>query len=79
MTTISRLRTIIVRELGCDPDAVTPEANLITDLGADSLSIIQIAMGVEEWIDREISDAELDKLKTVGDAVRLVDSVLEEA
>lgn len=62
-----QLRDIIVDTLGCDAEAVTPEASLTNDLAADSLAIMELVMALEEAAGIKIDDSELPDLKTVAD------------
>ena len=61
------VRDVIVETVGCEAAAVTPEARLNEDLGADSLAAMELIMALEEKLDIEIDDAELDQFKTVND------------
>ena len=64
------LRDLIVETLGCDADQVTPEASLTTDLKADSLSLVELVMAMEEEFNvGEIDDGDMAGLKTVGDVL----------
>ena len=58
------VRDVIVETVGCEAAAVTPEARLNEDLGADSLAAMELIMALEEKLDIEIDDAELDQFKT---------------
>lgn len=62
-----KMREVISETVGCDIEKVTREAKLEEDLGADSLGAMELVMALEEAFDCEISDAELDQFKTVGD------------
>ena len=64
-----KVKKIVVDQLGVSEDQVTPEAKFIEDLGADSLDIFQIIMGIEEEFDIEIDQEEAEKIVSVGDAV----------
>lgn len=64
-----KLRDIIVEVLNVDENEVTMESTFIDDLGADSLDVFQIIMGIEEEFDIEIPNEEAEKIVTVGDAV----------
>ena len=64
-----KLRDIIVEVLNVDETEVTMESTFIDDLGADSLDIFQIIMGIEEDFDIEIDNEEAEKITTVQDAV----------
>ena len=57
------VRDVIVETVGCEAAAVTPEARLNEDLGADSLAAMELIMALEEKLDIEIDDAELDRVK----------------
>ena len=64
-----RVKQVIVDQLGVDDAAVTMEASFVEDLGADSLDIVELIMGLETEFDIEIPDEEAEKISTVGDAV----------
>ena len=64
-----KVKEIIVEQLGVAENAVTQEASFIDDLGADSLDIVELIMALEEEFDIEISDADAEKVVTVGDVV----------
>ena len=67
-----KLRDIIVEVLNVDENEVTMESTFIDDLGADSLDVFQIIMGLEEEFDIEIPNEEAEKIVTVGDAVEQI-------
>jgi acyl carrier protein len=58
---------IIANQLGVDKEMVTPEANVVDDLGADSLDVVELVMALEEAFDLEIPDEEAEKIRTVKD------------
>ncbi len=60
-------------ERGIDGDKVKPEANLVRDLGLDSLDTVEVTMGLEERFNVEIPEEDLENVNTVGDAVGLVE------
>ncbi|WP_276979412.1 acyl carrier protein [Johnsonella ignava] len=64
-----KIKKIIAEVLNIDEDDITPESTFIDDLGADSLDIFQIIMGIEEEFDIEIPQDEAEKISTVKDAV----------
>lgn len=74
MTTFDRVKGIIIEALGCEDEDVTPEANLVNDLGADSLDVTEIALAIEEEFGLEISDEEAERLKTINNLVQYVDN-----
>lgn len=60
------VRNVIVETLGCDVEAVTLEAQLQADLGADSLAAAELMMALEEATGVSIDDEEMPNMKTVG-------------
>ena len=73
-----KLRDIIVEVLNVDKNEVTMESTFIDDLGADSLDVFQIIMGIEEEFDIEIPNEEAEKIVTVGDAVEQIKKAVSE-
>ena len=72
MQEFDRVKEVIVAQLGADEAAVTMEASFVDDLGADSLDIVELIMGLETEFDIEIPDEEAEKIRTVGDAVNYI-------
>ncbi|WP_312644411.1 acyl carrier protein [Hydrogenoanaerobacterium sp.] len=68
-----KVRDIIVDQLDVEEDTVTMEANIIDDLGADSLDVVDLVMSLEEEFDTEIPDEEVENIKTVGDIVKYIE------
>ena len=64
-----KVKEIIVDQLGVDPGKVTPEANFINDLGADSLDTVELIMAFEEEFGIEIPDEDAEKMATVNDVM----------
>lgn len=73
MTTFERVRKVLMEQLEVSEDEVTPAASIVDDLGADSLDVVEIVMGLEEEFDIEVSDQDAEKLPTVQDIVNYVD------
>ena len=71
-----KLQQIIADVLNVDIDEITPETTFVDDLGADSLDVFQIIMGIEEEFDIEIPQEEAEKISTVGDAAEAIKSVV---
>ena len=67
-----KLKEIIVDVLGCNEDEITMDNTFVDDLGADSLDIFQIIMGIEDAFDIEIENEDAEKISTVGDAVEQI-------
>ena len=67
-----KIKKIIVEVLNVEESDVTMEATFVDDLGAESLDVFQIIMGLEEEFDIEIPNEEAEKIVTVGDAVEQI-------
>ncbi len=72
-----KLKEIIAEVLSVDQDEVTMETTFTDDLGADSLDIFQIIMGIEQEFELTIDTDEVEGIKTVGDAVELIKAARE--
>ena len=70
----SKVKKIVADRLGIDEGKVTDEASFIDDLGADSLDTVELVMAFEEEFGSEISDSEAEKILTVGDAIKFIES-----
>jgi len=70
----NKVKRIINQHLGIDKEKITENASFIDDLGADSLDTIELVMAIEEEFGFEISDSEAEKITTVGDVVRFLES-----
>ncbi|MEJ7844739.1 MAG: acyl carrier protein [Acidimicrobiales bacterium] len=70
------LSEAIVSVIGCDPAAVTPEAHLADDLEADSLALVEVIMAVEDKLDITVPEEELKDVRTVGDALDVLQGKL---
>lgn len=71
-----KLQGIIAEVLNIEPEDVTMTATFVDDLGADSLDIFQIIMGIEEEFDIEIPNEAAEQIVTVGDAVEQIKNAL---
>ena len=73
-----KLRDIIVEVLNVDKSEVKMDSTFVDDLGADSLDVFQIIMGLEEEFDIEIPNEEAEKIVTVGDAVEQIKNAVNQ-
>ena len=73
-----KLEKIIVDVLNVDENEITMDTTFIDDLGADSLDVFQIIMGLEEEFDIEIPNEQAEKIVTVGDAVEQIKAAMNE-
>ena len=71
-----KLQQIISEVLNVDAEEITMDTTFVDDLGADSLDIFQIIMGIEEEFDIEIANEDAEKIVTVGDAVEQLKNAL---
>ena len=71
-----KLQKIVAEVLNVDPEEVTMASTFVDDLGADSLDVFQIVMGIEEEFDIEIPAEVAEKIATVGDAVEQIKNAL---
>jgi acyl carrier protein len=73
MTVETKVKKVIAQKIAnIDIDDIVPEASLIDDLGADSLTIVELIMSMEETFDIEIDDEDAEKLVTVQDAIDFI-------
>ena len=70
----SKVKKIVADHLGIHETKVTDESSFIDDLGADSLDTVELVMAFEEEFGSEISDNEAEKILTVGDAIKFIES-----
>ena len=70
----ARVKKIVVEHLGVEEAKVTPEANFIDDLGADSLDTVELVMAFEEEFGVEIPDEAAEKITTVKDAISFIEA-----
>ncbi len=71
-----KLKKVIAEVLNVDPDEITMSTTFMDDLGADSLDVFQIIMGIEEEFDIEIPAEKAEKITTVEEAVELIKGAL---
>lgn len=69
-----KLKDIIVEQLDADEDAVTMNAAIQEDLGADSLDVVDLITTIEDEFDISIPDEAVDEIKTVGDIVNYIEN-----
>ncbi len=67
-----RVQSVVSEQLGVDLDKVTPEAEFVQDLNADSLDLVELIMQLEEEFGVEISDEQAESIVTVGDAFEFI-------
>ena len=70
--TFEKVRDIIVSTLSCDAEEITPDTNLVEDLEADSLEIVELSMALQETLGVGIEDEDLEKIHTVQDILEYI-------
>ena len=70
----TQVKGIVAEQLGVKAEEVTNDASFVDDLGADSLDTVELVMAFEEEFGSEISDSEAEKILTVGDAIKFIES-----
>ncbi len=73
---LEKFKQIIAEELGIDPSEVKEDARFIEDLGADSIGLMELVMKLEEEFGVTIPDEDIEKIQTVGDAIRYIQEKL---
>ena len=76
MSTFEKVRDIVVDQLSVEADEVAIESTFIDDLGADSLDVFQIIMGIEEEFDIEIETEDAESIVTVSDAIEKINQAI---
>ncbi len=75
---LDTIREVICRFVEIDPEKITEETNIRTELGLNSLELINIAVAIEDEFDVEIPDREVGNLETIGDAIRIIEKYIED-
>ena len=70
----AKVKEIIMNKLGVDDGQVTPQASFTNDLGADSLDTVELVMEFEKAFNLQIPDEDAEKIATVGDAIKYIQS-----
>lgn len=73
MDIFEQVKKILCNQLDLDEEQVTEDSEVIDDLGADSLDIVDLVMTLEEEFDTEIPDEDIESLRTVGDIVKYIE------
>ena len=68
-----KVREILCDQLDLDKDEVTMTSNIVENLGADSLDMVDLVMSIEDEFELEVADEDVEGIKTVGDIVRYIE------
>lgn len=74
MAAVEKIKSIIAEQLGVKVEEIKPESSFVEDLGADSLDTVELVMALEEEFGIEIPDEDAEKMTTVGEAVKYIES-----
>ena len=75
---LETLREVICRYVDIDPNTLTEETNIRSELGLNSLELINIAVAIEDEFDVEIPDREVGNIETLGDAIKIIEKYMED-
>ncbi len=73
-----KLKQVIASVLNVDPNEIEPDTTFVEDLGADSLDVYQIMMGIEDEFDISLDPEKVEKISTVGEALALLSESVQE-
>ncbi|MBQ3166310.1 MAG: acyl carrier protein [Clostridia bacterium] len=74
MMTFDKVKGLLAEQLNVDEAKITPSSKIVEDLGADSLDIVELLMGLEEEFGITVEEDKVQKISTVGDIVDLIDN-----
>ena len=73
---LEKLKSILSEQFDVEEDAITLDTNIVNDLGADSLDLVDLLMSIEDEFEIEIPDEDVDNIRTVGEVVKNIESRL---
>ena len=79
MNAFEKIRSILAEQLSIDADTITMETDMLNDLDADSLDVVDVVMSLEDEFGIEIPDEAIEGMRLVGDLVKYVEANAEEA
>lgn len=68
-----KVREMLAKQLNIKPEVIKPESDVVKDLGADSLDVVDMLMSLEDEFDVEIPDEEIERIRTVGELVAYIE------
>ncbi|NKQ41304.1 MAG: acyl carrier protein [Sulfurovum sp.] len=75
MAIMDDVKEVVAEQLNVSADEIKEESKFVEDLGADSLDVVELVMALEEKFDIEIPDEDAEKIATVSDAIKFIESV----
>jgi acyl carrier protein len=73
---LERIRNIIAEKVGVSPEEITMETSFADDLEADSITLFELVMAIEDEFDIEVDDESIEKIATVGDIVNYLEEII---
>ena len=70
---LEKVKAILAEQFDVEEDSLTPESNIMEDLGADSLDVVDLLMTLEDEFDVEIPDEEIENIRTIGALVKYIE------
>lgn len=70
-----RIRELVAEKVGLEPEDITPETSFADDLDADSITLFELIMAIEDEFDIEVDDESIEKIETVGDIVKYLEDI----
>lgn len=70
-----RIKELIAEKVGVDPEEITMETSFADDLEADSITLFELVMAIEDEFDIEVDDESIEKIVTVGDIVNYLEEI----
>ncbi|MBR3817426.1 MAG: acyl carrier protein [Clostridia bacterium] len=74
---LEKIREVICRFVDIDPNTLTEDTNIRSELGLNSLELINIAVAIEDEFDVEIPDREVGNIETLGDAIAIIEKYMD--
>ena len=71
---LDQVKHLIAEQLGVSEDEISEDSNLVEDLDADSLDIVELVMAFEDEFGVKVPDDQLENIKTVGDIIKILDA-----
>ncbi|HAS90770.1 MAG TPA: acyl carrier protein [Sedimentibacter sp.] len=71
-----RIRELVAEKVGVEPEDISMETSFTDDLEADSITLFELVMAIEDEFDIEVDDESIEKIETVGDIVRYLEDII---
>ena len=70
-----RIKELVAEKVGVDPEDISMETSFADDLEADSITLFELVMAIEDEFDIEVDDESIEKIETVGDIVKYLEDI----